>query len=55
MFGLVRVYNYLSQDTVDLDSVKSFQGVLTARARQACTAGDTEWAHLYSARLARQG
>ena len=55
VFGLVKVYNYLSQDTVDLDSVKSFQAALTAKARKACTTGDTGWANLYSPRLVRQG
>ena len=54
VFGLVRVYNFLPQDVVQLDSVKDFQKALTEEARKNCRRGGA-WETMYSPRCVRQG
>ncbi len=46
LFGLVRVWNDLPTHIVEIDSVKSFQSVLTQCARRACLDDADGWASM---------
>jgi hypothetical protein len=50
IFGMVDVYNALSQEMVDLKSVKDFQSELTKFARARCVAGDANWISSFAGR-----
>ena len=43
IFGMVDVYNRLSQRLVDCDNLKLFQRELTAIAKKQCERGDRAW------------
>ena len=55
IFGMVDVYNALSQEMVDLKSVKDFQSELTKFARARCVAGDANWISSFAGRWTRFG
>ena len=48
IFGMVDVYNRLSQRMVNYDSVKSFQSELTKIAKQRCARGEATWKTTFS-------
>ena len=50
IFGMVDVYNLLSQDAVDCPSVTSFQKCLTQIAKTRCDAGDAKWMYTHDLR-----
>ena len=50
LFGVVRVYNVLSQGAVDMLTVSAFQKVLTEHARHKCRIGDLFWSNIYCRR-----
>jgi len=50
IFGMVDVYNALSQEMVDLKSVKIFQSELTKFARARCVADDANWISSFAGR-----
>ena len=54
-FGLVRVYNFLPEDTVNAETVTGFQSALTELARAACGKGHDDWEKLFSPRRVLQG
>ena len=54
LFGLVRVYNFLPELVVQTDTVKEFQALLTATAKEHCRQGRA-WESMYSPRCTRQG
>jgi hypothetical protein len=50
IFGMVDVYNGLTQEVVDLKTVKDFQSELTKIARTRCQAGDANWYFSFACR-----
>ena len=47
LFGMVAVYNRLSQEMVDFDSVQKFQTNLTRLAKVKCAAGSSRWQQMF--------
>ena len=54
-FGLVRVYNFLPEDTVCAATVTGFQTALAKLARAACETGNENWEKLFCPRSTLQG
>ena len=54
-FGLVRVYNFLPEDTVKTTTLTGFQTALTELARAACEKGNDNWEKLFCPRSTLQG
>jgi hypothetical protein len=50
VFGLVDVYNNLSQTAVDCSSISSFQHYLTHIAKHKCESGDPRWQFCFNTR-----
>ena len=47
LFGMVAVYNRLSQDMVDFPSVQQFQSNLTRMAKDKCAADSASWQRMF--------
>ena len=47
LFGMVAVYNRLSQDMIDCTSVPQFQSMLTHIAKDKCAAGGASWQRMF--------
>ena len=50
LFGLVRIFNRLPKELVDVTSVASFQRGLTQHSRQLCKRGDPRWQLAFTGR-----
>ena len=50
IFGMVRVWNFLPADIVELQTVKAFQKKLTRVAKIACSGSAPNWPLIYSTR-----
>ena len=50
IFSMVHIYNRLSQNIVNSNSVSAFQSQLTKIARERCMRGDPDWMKSFSVR-----
>ena len=51
LFGLIRVFNTLPDDLIQLQDVHAFQSALTGAERRALEQGHQRWMYMYSSRV----